>query len=130
MARAQLRGLAGAAIVVTVAAILWLTLTPGGGGDGGCPLGLPCAAGHFLLFAILGVALTARYAASDAARRSPRRVLLMMVLAVWIFAAADELAQTPIEHRSAELVDWLADMAGAITGMLLGSVILRRTITR
>ena len=130
MARSKLRGLSTAALVVTVAAIVLLTLTPVGDGDGGCPLGLPCAAGHFLLFAILGVALTARYATSDAARRSPRRVLLMAVLAVWIFAAADELAQAPIEHRSAELVDWLADMAGTLVGMLAGSAILRRMVAR
>ena len=52
-------------------------------------------------------------------------VLAMAVLAVWIFAALDELAQGRV-GRSAELSDWFADMLGAMLGIAGGSFALRR----
>ena len=107
------------------AGILLATLTPLDGVEGGCPLGLPCLAWHFGLFAGLGVAIAARYATSDAARRSPQRVLGMVVLGVWMFAAATEIGQGWVDGREPQLIDWVADMAGAVTGLLLGSVLLR-----
>ena len=107
------------------AGILHATLTPNDGVEGGCPLGLPCLAWHFGLFAGLGVAIAARYATSDAARRSPQRVLGMVVLGVWMFAAATEIGQGWVDGREPQLIDWVADMAGAVTGLLLGSVLLR-----
>jgi Kef-type K+ transport system membrane component KefB len=130
ISRRQLRRLSAAALVATVAVILLTTLTPIGAGDsretGGCALGLPCAVGHFVLFGALGVAIAGRYAVSAAAARSPRRALAMALLAVWLFAAADELAQTWwVEGRDGEFVDWAADMAGAIVGLALAGPVLR-----
>ena len=112
--------------------ILVATLTPqdGGGGGGGCPLGLPCAAAHVMLFAVLGVPVALRYATSEAARRSPVRVLLMVVLAIWLFAALDEMAQGSVDGRDPALEDWVADMAGAILGLMLGSLLLRWWLRR
>ncbi len=108
-----------------MAAILLATLSSLGAGEGGCGRGLGCLAAQFSLFAMLGVAIAARYAASDAARRSPRRVLMMTVLAVWLFAAAGELTQDQLHGRGAELGDWVADMAGVLAGMAAGSFLLR-----
>lgn len=107
------------------ASILLATLTPITGAEHGCPFGLPCLAWHFGLFAALGVAIAARYATSEAARRSPRRVLGMVVLVIWLFAAASEMAQGWVDGRDPQLVDWVANMAGAIVGLLLGSAALR-----
>jgi VanZ family protein len=116
-------------IALTVAAILLLTLTPLGEGPAGtlgdvCTFGLPCKLGHAVTFSALGIALGAWYASSDAARRAPRRTLVMLLLAVWILAAADEQAQQFV-GRDAQLSDWLLDMAGALAGMFGGSALLR-----
>ena len=106
--------------------ILLLTLTPVAEGAVSTA-GLSRTAGHVALFAVLGVAVAARYASSDAARRAPVRVLAMAVLAVWIFAALDELAQERV-GRSAQLSDWFADMLGAMLGITAGSFALRRIL--
>lgn len=132
LSHSQLRALSTVSIAAVVAAILIATLTPLGISDepgDSCSFGLPCATGHFVLFGALGVAIAGRYATSDAARRSPRRVLLMTLLAVWVFAAADELAQEWwVDGRGGQLTDWLADMAGVLGGILAGGFLLRRVV--
>ena len=115
-------------IVLAVALILAATLRPIGGEPGaggpGC-LGIPCTAGHLVAFALLGVPLALRFATSAVARRSPRRALAMLVLAIWLFAASTELAQGQIEGRDPDVRDWAADMLGAALGLAAGSVGLR-----
>ena len=108
-----------------MAVILLSTLSSLGAGEGGCGRGLGCLAAQFSLFTMLGVAIAWRYAASDAARRSPRRVLVMTVLAVWLFAAAGELTQGQLHQQGAELGDWAADMVGALAGIAAGRFLLR-----
>ncbi len=81
--------------------------------------------GHAVLYALLGLALAVRFAASDVARRSPARVLGMIVLAIWIFAAGAELAQARVPGRAPELGDWLADMAGALIGLAVAGPLMR-----
>lgn len=112
-----------ASAVATAAVILVLTLMPQSPG-GACFLGLPCSLGHLVLFAALGASLSGWYATSAYARRSPIRTLLMLLLAIWIFAAADELAQ-PYVGRVADLDDWLLDMTGALIGLFGGGAALR-----
>jgi hypothetical protein len=130
----RLRGLSAFAIVLAAALILLTTLTPGGAGGGGeaggCLLGVPCLAGHFVVFALLGVPVALRFATSEAARRSPRRALAMVVLAIWVFAAVDELAQGWVDGREPNALDWVADMLGALTGLIAGSVGLRWLLER
>ncbi len=132
LSHSQLRALSTVSIAALVAAILITTLTPLGTSDEPgdiCSFGLPCVIGHFVLFGALGVAIAGRYATSDAARRSPRRVLLMTLLAVWVFAAADELAQEWwVDGRGGQLTDWLADMAGVLGGIPAGGFLLRRVV--
>ncbi len=132
LSHSQLRALSTVAIAALVAAILIFTLTPLGTSDEPgdiCSFGLPCATGHFALFGALGVAIAGRYATSDAARRSPRRVLLMTLLVVWVFAAADELAQEWwVDGRDGQLTDWLTDMAGVFAGIAAGGYLLRRVV--
>ena len=81
--------------------------------------------GHAALYALLGLALAVRFAASDVARRSPARALGMIVLAIWILAAGTELAQARVPGRAPELVDWLADMAGALIGLAVAGPLMR-----
>jgi hypothetical protein len=113
------------ATAASVAAILAMTLTPVAlDGRGGCLFGVPCALGHALAFGVLGASLAGVFATSGFARRSPRRALSMLFLALWIFAALTELAQREV-GRDASLADWVADMGGAIAGLLLGGFALR-----
>ena len=124
----MLRRLSTGAVAAVAAVILYETLTPAGEGASAareCRFGAPCAAGHFALFALLGAAAAVRFAVSEAARRSPRRALAMVVLALWVFAAASELGQGPVAGRDPDLADWAADMAGALTGLFLGGALLR-----
>ncbi len=117
-------------VLIAGALILAATLLPTGGALSGCPLGMPCAVWHALLFALLGVPVALRYATSRAATRSPVRVLGMVLLAIWIFAAVTELAQGPIAGREPSLGDWIADMVGALIGLAVGSLLLRLALGR
>ena len=130
MTREVLSAWASLGVLLTVALILIATLAPLGSGLSGCPLGLPCWAWHVLLFALLGVPVALRYATSRAAVRSPVRVLLMVLLGLWLFAALDELAQNWIDGREPALEDWIADMAGALIGLAVGSLLLRLALRR
>lgn len=126
----QLRNWSGFAVVVAMAGILIATLTPLDGTAAGCPLGVPCLAWHAALFGLLGVAAAMRYATSEAARRSPRRVLGMVVLAMWVLAAGTEIGQGWVTGRDPQLIDWVADMAGALAGLFLGSAAMRWVLAR
>jgi VanZ family protein len=115
-----------------VLAILALTLTrlgagPRGAAPGICLFGLPCWLGHLATFTVLGVALAGWYATSDGAARSPQRVLVMLLLALWLFGALDELAQSQV-GRDPEFGDWGMDMAGALLGLLGGGALLRAIV--
>ncbi len=129
MSRPVLRAWAKAAIALTVAAILLLTLTPAGTSEHGCALGLPCALGHLGSFAVLGASLGVWFATSDAARRSPRRVLFAIVFAVWLFAALDEMAQRYV-GRDPSAEDWAVDMVGLVIGLLGSGPALRLLFSR
>ena len=130
MTREVLSAWASLGVLLAGALILVATLAPAGSGLSGCPLGMPCAAWHVLFFALLGAPLALRYATSRAAARSPLRVLLMVLLAVWIFAALTELAQGWVDGREPSLGDWIADMAGALIGLAAGSLLLRLALGR
>jgi VanZ family protein len=72
---------------------------------------------HFAAYAILGI-LTALKALSFG--RTGVRVILWLTVGLAVFACADEITQ-PMCGRAAEALDWVADMAGAVTavGLLL-----------
>ncbi|MCU1613404.1 MAG: VanZ family protein [Frankiales bacterium] len=66
----------------------------------------------------LGLALTGRWAGM---RRGVLAVLLPL------YAAASELIQAiPALHRDATLADWLADVVGALVGLLVWELLERR----
>ena len=68
---------------------------------------------HLAMYAVLGVlALRAAWQSAP----SPRTVVLTLA-AIAIFAAVDEWHQRFIPSRSADAVDWLADVAGATIGI-------------
>jgi VanZ family protein len=68
---------------------------------------------HVAMYAVFGVlALRAAWHAAP----SPRTLVLTLA-AIALFAAVDEWHQRFIPSRSADAVDWLADVAGATLGI-------------
>jgi VanZ family protein len=126
MTRRQLQRLSQVATILALLLILYLTLTPSPPDPGSIPAGL----GHVAMFALLGVALALWYATSDAARRAPRRTLLMVLLVLWIIAGGTELAQELVDGRQPGLGDWFANMGGGIVGLFGGSLIARALLKR
>ena len=57
-------------------------------------------------------------------RRSLRHLLKLYAL-ILAYAAVDEWLQIPV-GRTAEWGDWLADAVGALTGLLLGTLVIGR----
>ena len=124
----RLRALARVAVLATLAAVFGATLAPLG--DLRLPLGLPAEAWHMILFAALGASLALAYATSAAARRSPRRMLLMALLAIWLLASITELLQDPVPGREPQLSDWVADVVGGVLGFLLAGPVIRVMLGR
>ena len=54
----------------------------------------------------------------------------MLVLAIWLLAAATELAQGWVDGRDPDALDWVADMLGALVGLIAGSAGLRWLLER
>ncbi len=139
--RRQMRWASVAAVALLVATILLFTLSPGGSLTSGSRVideiaevyGTRQQASWLLhagLFGLFGVSLSLWFASSSTSRGAPRRALGMLVLAVWIFAAATELAQGGVDGREASLGDWVADMVGVLAGLLLAPIVLRPVVER
>lgn len=88
------------------------------------------AVGHAVLFALLGAVVSLWYATSAAARRAPRRTLVMTMLGLWLFGGLTELAQELTATRSAELSDLFFDVVGAFIGFFGGALVWRFVLTR
>ena len=78
---------------------------------------------HFTAFAILGW-LSAWV--SQSVRRSPIETAAVVLFAIALFAALDEITQ-PYVSRTCDPLDWLADLTGAIVGIAVFSLHSRRT---
>ena len=124
----RLRELARLAVLAALAAVLGATLAPMG--DIKSPLGLPAEAWHAILFAALGASLALAYATSAAARRAPRRLLVMALLAIWLLASTTELLQDLVPERQPQLSDWVADVVGGALGFLLAGPVIRVVLGR
>ena len=74
---------------------------------------------HFALYGVLG-ALVAR--SLDGVRSVKTFLAALAVLVV--FGLLDELHQVLMPGRSSDVLDWLADCAGALTGLITGRFLL------
>ena len=142
-----------AALALLAVVILYITLAPepphwgsvmpsefpGNTADGRAPQLAPPpgwtpgeeeSVGHALMFAVLGAASALWYATSGAARRSPRRALLMTMTALWLFAGMSEALQGFTPTREPELIDLAFDVFGAFLGFLGGGLAWRLLLTR
>ncbi len=70
---------------------------------------------HFVAYVGLGFLLAAMLSLSGI--RDSRVYWTALLVAVG-YGAIDELGQIPIPGRTADVVDWLADVAGAVAGVV------------
>jgi VanZ family protein len=80
---------------------------------------------HFAMYAVLGF-LTARAlggarTSRGAVARPAPRALALAIVAVALFAAADEWHQHWVPGRSTDVLDWCADVAGGTLALLLAT---------
>lgn len=78
---------------------------------------------HAAEYAVLGAVLAR---ALGAGGRPPARVLAVAMLLGSLYGASDELHQAFVPGRSAEVVDWVADTAGAALGAAAFAFLRRR----
>jgi VanZ family protein len=76
---------------------------------------------HFGAYFVLGTLLGAGW--QWAGQRPARGWLLLFALAL---GASDEVRQSRMDERTGEVADWVADVAGATTGLFLAAWLLRR----
>ncbi|MBM4002967.1 MAG: VanZ family protein [Planctomycetes bacterium] len=74
---------------------------------------------HFSAFGLLGLLLIA----SIRDIRRPIQVLLFLTAVIAAYGVLDELTQKLVPSRSADFWDWVADMLGGCTGLLVGLAI-------
>jgi VanZ family protein len=79
---------------------------------------------HFVAYAILAWLLSTAWQASVG--RLNARHLKFVWLAVVLYGAVDEITQ-PLVGRTASVIDWLSDAAGAALGLVIFQLI-RRTL--
>lgn len=77
---------------------------------------------HFGMYGVLGFLLARGWSAVGWRRGAWLLPLLIAVL----LGVADELRQRSLPGRSAEVADWLADLAGASTGVFIAMRMGRR----
>ncbi|MBR9988392.1 MAG: VanZ family protein [Gemmatimonadetes bacterium] len=76
---------------------------------------------HFGMYGVLGFLLARGWLAADW-----RGTWLLPVLIALLLGMADELRQRSVPGRSAEVADWVADVAGAATGVFIAMRLARR----
>ncbi len=75
---------------------------------------------HFSAYAVLGASV------AWAARARSLRTALSYAVVVSVIGAADEWHQQFIPNRRMDVRDWVADTAGAVTGLFLVTALTRR----
>ena len=75
---------------------------------------------HFAFFAVLGFLTLLALRA-----RGGLRMVIVVLIAIAAFGAFDEFVQKFIPGRSMELLDWVADVSGAATGLALATLAMR-----
>lgn len=81
---------------------------------------------HFLAFFVLGFFLNLTLKYQTKFQSLKRNVLLITIIIAAGYGLLDELHQLLVPGRSAEVLDWVADFIGALTGSLLAEFIYKR----
>lgn len=75
---------------------------------------------HFTAYGLLGASV------AWAAQSRARRIAVLFAVGISLLGAADEWHQQFIPNRRMDVRDWVADTAGAVTGLFLVTALARR----
>jgi len=84
---------------------------------------------HFVAYALLGI-LFLRAFKTSRIKNNVNLMLILSVLLSFLYGISDEIHQYFVPYRSAELMDVLADMLGAIIGVYIYQAIAAKTSAR
>jgi len=90
-------------------------------------LGISDKINHFVAYLVLAVLI---YMALIYQRKSEflfNYAFAASVIIASAYGALDEIHQIYVPGRFAELLDWIADFSGAITGVLIVSILIKRS---
>jgi VanZ family protein len=93
-----------------------------------CLGGIQCEDGHALAFVALGASISVGVLAGRRGWQAARLSLSVLIL-LMLFAMLDELAQG-WTGRDASVDDWLADVSGALLGIVAGSQLARLLVQK
>lgn len=81
---------------------------------------------HFFAYFILAILLYLTLSFQEKSLFLQLNAALLTIAVVLLYGVLDELHQMLIPGRSAELLDWAADVIGAICGVLIISFLLKK----
>ncbi len=81
---------------------------------------------HFFAYLILAVLLYLAVSFQEKFMFAKRYASLLTMAVILLYGVLDELHQMLIPGRSAEFLDWTADAAGTICGILIISFLLKK----
>jgi VanZ family protein len=71
---------------------------------------------HFAAYALMAVLICRALAAAPMGQRPTVQIALAAVWLASLYGGSDELHQALVPERSAEFLDWIADLAGSLAG--------------
>lgn len=81
---------------------------------------------HFFAYMVLSVLLYFTFSFQTRSEILKKHPAIMTTLVGSLYGIVDELHQMLIPGRSAELLDWIADFLGTLTGMLLARLLYQK----
>lgn len=81
---------------------------------------------HFIAYFILSVLMTLSFSLQTRFHIIRRNAVLVSISAIIVYASFDEIHQLLIPGRYCDIYDWLFDIVGGISGILIISYYLKR----
>lgn len=81
---------------------------------------------HFTVFGLLGLLTARALDRGTDAIRSSRVLLAIVALVMALLGACDEVHQYFVPGRRADVLDWVADLAGGVSGAFAWSLLATR----
>ncbi len=82
---------------------------------------------HYLAYGVLAFLLNLTFLVQEKKKLTVQKAFLVTIITCSVYGALDEIHQIFIPGRSAELLDLLADVIGAVTGAIIVLYIARKS---